>query len=103
MCSTSFRRDEATGASYSSSRSARVRTIATPGTIRHHTAPQPTPFRIQAARSTAARLLSSVAMHVLVLGAGFGGLELSTTLSEELGGDVEVTLIDQSEGFVFGF
>ena len=42
-------------------------------------------------------------MHVLVLGAGFGGLELSTTLSEELGDDVEVTLIDQGEGFVFGF
>ncbi len=42
-------------------------------------------------------------MHVLVLGAGFGGLELSTTLSEKMGDDVEVTLIDQGEGFVFGF
>ena len=31
---------------------------------------------------------------VLVLGAGFGGLELSTRLSEELGDQVEVTLID---------
>jgi sulfide:quinone oxidoreductase len=42
-------------------------------------------------------------MRVLVLGAGFGGLELSTRLSEVLGDDVEVTLIDKSEGFVFGF
>jgi sulfide:quinone oxidoreductase len=42
-------------------------------------------------------------MRVLVLGAGFGGLELSTRLSEELGADVEVVLIDRSDGFVFGF
>ena len=40
---------------------------------------------------------------VLVLGAGFGGLELSTRLSEELGDQVEVTLIDRAEAFVFGF
>jgi sulfide:quinone oxidoreductase len=42
-------------------------------------------------------------MRVLVLGAGFGGLELSTRLSHELGADVEVVLVDQSDGFVFGF
>ncbi len=42
-------------------------------------------------------------MKVLVLGAGFGGLELTARLSEELGDDVDVTLIDRSEGFVFGF
>ena len=42
-------------------------------------------------------------MKVLVLGAGFGGLELTTRLSEEFGGDVEVVLIDQADGFVFGF
>src|ERR1700710_2931787 len=41
--------------------------------------------------------------RVLVLGAGFGGLELSTRLSEELGDDVEVVLIDKADGFVFGF
>jgi sulfide:quinone oxidoreductase len=41
--------------------------------------------------------------RILVLGAGFGGLELCTTLSEELGDDVEVTLIDKNDGFVFGF
>ncbi len=40
---------------------------------------------------------------VLVLGAGFGGLELSSRLKEELGDDVAVTLIDRAEGFVFGF
>ena len=43
------------------------------------------------------------AMRVLVLGAGFGGLELSASLSERLGDDVEVVLVDRSEGFVFGF
>jgi len=42
-------------------------------------------------------------MRMLVLGAGFGGLELTTRLSDELGDEVEVTLIDQAEGFVFGF
>jgi sulfide:quinone oxidoreductase len=42
-------------------------------------------------------------MRVLLLGAGFGGLELSSLLSEELGEAVEVTLIDRAEGFVFGF
>ncbi|MFN0028875.1 MAG: NAD(P)/FAD-dependent oxidoreductase [Acidimicrobiales bacterium] len=42
-------------------------------------------------------------MRVLVLGAGFGGLELTTTLSEVLGDSVDITLIDKGEGFVFGF
>jgi sulfide:quinone oxidoreductase len=42
-------------------------------------------------------------MRVLVLGAGFGGLELSTRLSEELGDEVHVTLIDRTDAFVFGF
>jgi sulfide:quinone oxidoreductase len=41
--------------------------------------------------------------RVLVLGAGFGGLELATTLSERLGDGVEVTVIDKGEGFIFGF
>jgi sulfide:quinone oxidoreductase len=42
-------------------------------------------------------------MRVLVLGAGFGGLELTTRLSEEFGDDVDVVLIDQSDRFIFGF
>jgi sulfide:quinone oxidoreductase len=41
--------------------------------------------------------------RVVVLGAGFGGLELATTLSEALGDDVDVTLIDKNDSFVFGF
>src|SRR3954447_3441578 len=41
-------------------------------------------------------------MRILVLGAGFGGLELTTRLSEALGDEVEVALIDQGAGFVFG-
>ena len=40
---------------------------------------------------------------MLILGAGFGGLELSTVLSDALGDDVEVTLIDKGDSFVFGF
>src|SRR5919112_1011236 len=40
---------------------------------------------------------------VVVLGAGFGGLELSTILSEEFGEDAGVTLIDKGDAFVFGF
>ncbi len=42
-------------------------------------------------------------MRVLVLGAGFGGLELTAALAEQLGDEVEVVLIDQAEGFTFGF
>lgn len=41
--------------------------------------------------------------RILILGAGFGGLELSTSLSEALGDSIEVTLIDQADGFIFGF
>src|SRR5690242_3667472 len=43
------------------------------------------------------------AMRVLVLGAGFGGLELTTRLAEDLGDDADVVLIDQADSFVFGF
>jgi sulfide:quinone oxidoreductase len=48
-------------------------------------------------------MVEAMKTRVLILGAGFGGLELSTTLSEALGGEVEVTLIDKSDAFVFGF
>ena len=41
--------------------------------------------------------------RILVLGAGFGGLELCTLLSEALGDSIEVTLIDKNDHFVFGF
>jgi sulfide:quinone oxidoreductase len=42
-------------------------------------------------------------VRVVVLGAGFGGLELTTRLSERFGGDADVVLIDQRDAFVFGF
>jgi len=42
-------------------------------------------------------------MRIVVLGAGFGGLELTTRLSDEFGDDVDVVLIDRTESFVFGF
>jgi sulfide:quinone oxidoreductase len=42
-------------------------------------------------------------MRVVVLGAGFGGLELTSRLSEELGDAADVVLIDKAEGFIFGF
>ncbi len=41
--------------------------------------------------------------HILILGAGFGGLELSTTLSEAFGDGVDVTLIDKGDAFTFGY
>jgi sulfide:quinone oxidoreductase len=41
--------------------------------------------------------------HVVVLGAGFAGLELATRLSESFAGEVRVTLIDQNDAFMFGF
>jgi sulfide:quinone oxidoreductase len=41
--------------------------------------------------------------RVLVLGAGFGGMELSTLLSEALGEQAEVTVIEKSDAFVFGY
>jgi len=42
-------------------------------------------------------------VRVLILGAGFGGLELASSLDATLGAQVEVTLVDRAEGFVFGF
>jgi sulfide:quinone oxidoreductase len=42
-------------------------------------------------------------LRVVVLGAGFGGLELSAILSDALGERLDLTLIDQSDSFAFGF
>jgi sulfide:quinone oxidoreductase len=44
-----------------------------------------------------------VKKHVLILGAGFGGLELATRLSETLADAVRVTLLDRNDSFVFGY
>ena len=41
--------------------------------------------------------------HVLILGAGFGGLELATRLSETASDAVRVTLLDRNDSFFFGF
>ena len=42
-------------------------------------------------------------LRMVVLGAGFGGLELSTILSEALGDHLDLTLIDRNDSFFFGF
>ncbi|MFL5859535.1 MAG: NAD(P)/FAD-dependent oxidoreductase [Solirubrobacteraceae bacterium] len=41
--------------------------------------------------------------HVLILGAGFGGLELATRLSETVSDAARVTLLDRNDSFYFGF
>jgi sulfide:quinone oxidoreductase len=47
--------------------------------------------------------IAHVKTRVVILGAGFGGLELATTLSEALGDEIDVTLIDKNDAFVFGY
>ena len=42
-------------------------------------------------------------LRVLVLGAGFGGLELCAILSEALPDRLDLTLIDKNDSFFFGF
>ena len=41
--------------------------------------------------------------HILILGAGFGGLEAATNLRERLDSSVEITLIDKNGSFIIGF
>jgi sulfide:quinone oxidoreductase len=41
--------------------------------------------------------------HVLILGAGFAGLELASRLSESVADDTRITLVDRSETFHFGY
>jgi sulfide:quinone oxidoreductase len=41
--------------------------------------------------------------RVVVLGAGFGGLELTTMLSDALGDVIDIVLVDKGDAFVFGF
>ena len=41
--------------------------------------------------------------RILILGAGFGGLELATMLSDALGDDIDVALVDKNDAFVFGY
>lgn len=41
--------------------------------------------------------------EIVILGAGFGGLEAAAGLSAELGDEHQITLIDQSDHFIIGF
>jgi sulfide:quinone oxidoreductase len=41
--------------------------------------------------------------HVVIVGAGFAGLELAAQLSESLADAVHVTLLDRNDAFYFGF
>ena len=45
----------------------------------------------------------SMRSRVVVLGAGFGGLELTTILSDACGDSIDIVLIDRGDAFVFGF
>jgi sulfide:quinone oxidoreductase len=56
-----------------------------------------------AVRTIEDQFVTIMKKHILVLGAGFGGLELSTMLSEAFGDGIEVTLIDKNDSFYFGF
>jgi sulfide:quinone oxidoreductase len=44
-----------------------------------------------------------IAARILILGAGFGGLELATILSDALGDEGDITLLDAADAFVFGY
>lgn len=41
--------------------------------------------------------------RIVILGGGFGGLEVASRLSDAVADEVEITLIDKNDGFVFGF
>jgi sulfide:quinone oxidoreductase len=41
--------------------------------------------------------------HIVILGAGFAGLELASRLSDSVADEARVTLIDQNDAFTFGF
>ena len=42
-------------------------------------------------------------LRVVVLGAGFGGLEVAALLSEAIGDRLDLTLIDRNDSFFFGY
>ena len=41
--------------------------------------------------------------EILILGAGFGGLEAATGLREQLDDSHNITLIDKNDAFIIGF
>ena len=48
-------------------------------------------------------MVETMKTRVVVLGAGFGGLELTTILSDAFGDAIDIVLIDKDDAFVFGF
>src|SRR6516164_2422525 len=46
---------------------------------------------------------SPMRWRVVVLGADFGGLELTTILSDAFGEAIDIMLVDRADAFVFGF
>ena len=62
-----------------------------------------TPHRQEDPRRVSSHYAAVVAQQVLILGAGFGGLELATRLSDSLRDEVQITLVDQNDSFIFGF
>jgi sulfide:quinone oxidoreductase len=44
-----------------------------------------------------------MAQRIVILGAGFGGLELASALSSALGSDADVIVVDKAESFMFGY
>ena len=44
-----------------------------------------------------------MAPHIVICGAGFGGLELTARLSAAFGPELNITLIDKNDAFIFGF
>ncbi len=47
--------------------------------------------------------MKNARLRVVVLGAGFGGLEITAALSERMGDHLDLTLIDKNESFFFGY
>src|SRR5262249_57392366 len=55
------------------------------------------------ARARAAGRERTMKKHVVIVGAGFAGLELAARLSDSLADEVDVTLLDKNDSFYFGF
>lgn len=64
---------------------------------------RPLPWRTGAGPAAHGSSVPPISTRIVILGAGFGGLELSARLSEDVAADVSITLIDQNDSFVFGY
>ena len=62
-----------------------------------------TAHRVKRSSRVSSHYAAVVVRQVLILGAGFGGLELAIRLSDSLRDEVQVTLVDQNDSFIFGF